>query len=80
MIVSEQTYPVREFSVSDAVGELDLTGAPFIVFRHAANGRVNLVFRRPDGHIGWIDPQGPQPRGTESGGAKPARESGPGLH
>jgi hypothetical protein len=27
-----------------------------IVFRHAGHGRVNLVYRRPDGHIGWVDP------------------------
>ena len=36
--------------------ELDLTGTPVVVFRHAGHGRVNLVYRRADGHIGWIDP------------------------
>ena len=36
--------------------ELDLTGAAAVVFRHAGHGRVNLVYRRADGHIGWIDP------------------------
>ena len=36
--------------------ELDLTGAPVVVFRHAGHGRVNLVYRRADGHIGWVDP------------------------
>ena len=36
--------------------ELDLTGASVMVFRHAGHGRVNFVYRRPDGHIGWIDP------------------------
>ena len=36
--------------------ELDLTGAPVVVFRHAGHGRVNLVYRRPDGNVGWIDP------------------------
>ena len=36
--------------------ELDLTGVPVVVFRHAGHGRVNLVYRRADGHIGWIDP------------------------
>jgi hypothetical protein len=39
--------------------DLDLTGAPVIVFRHAGNGRVNIVYRRLDGHIGWVDPAGP---------------------
>jgi len=42
--------------VSEAVVELDLTGAPAIVFVHAGTGRVNVVYRRSDGMIGWIDP------------------------
>ena len=36
--------------------ELDMTGAPVVVFRHAGHGRVNLVYRRADGNVGWIDP------------------------
>ena len=36
--------------------ELDMTGAPVMVFRHASHGRVNLVYRRADGNVGWIDP------------------------
>jgi alpha-beta hydrolase superfamily lysophospholipase len=42
-------------SVSEAVIDLDMTGAAALVFRHAGHGRVNVVYRRPDGHIGWID-------------------------
>jgi hypothetical protein len=38
------------------VTELDLTGAPVVVFRHAAHGGINIVYRRSDGHFGWIDP------------------------
>jgi alpha-beta hydrolase superfamily lysophospholipase len=38
------------------VQDLDLAGAPVLVFRHAGHGRVNIVYRRADGHIGWIDP------------------------
>ena len=41
---------------AEAVMELDMTGAPVVVFRHAGHGRVNLVYRRVDGHVGWIDP------------------------
>ena len=33
-----------------------MTGAPVVVFRHAGHGRINLVYRRADGNIGWIDP------------------------
>src|SRR5262249_38652802 len=56
VIIAESTTALKRLSVSDAVMELDLTGAPVIVFRHAGHGRVNLVYRRADGHIGWIDP------------------------
>jgi ribosomal subunit interface protein len=56
VIIAESTTALKRLSVSDAVMELDLTGAAVVVFRHAGNGRVNLVYRRGDGHIGWIDP------------------------
>jgi ribosomal subunit interface protein len=55
-IIAESVTLLRRFSVSEAVQELDMTGAPVLVFRHAGHGRVNVVYRRPDGHIGWIDP------------------------
>ena len=57
VIIAETTTALRQLSVSEAVMELDLAGCPVIVFRHAGHGRVNLVYRRSDGHIGWIDPQ-----------------------
>jgi ribosomal subunit interface protein len=56
VIIAETTTAFKRLSVSDAVMELDLTGAAVVVFRHAGHGRVNLVYRRGDGHIGWIDP------------------------
>ena len=56
VIIAESTTVLKEFSVSEAVMELDMTGAPVVVFRHASHGRVNLVYRRPDGNVGWIDP------------------------
>jgi ribosomal subunit interface protein len=55
VIIAESTTRMKPLSVSEAVIELDLTGAPVLVFRHAGHGRVNVVYRRPDGHIGWID-------------------------
>jgi len=57
VIIAESSTTLRELSVSDAVTELDMTGAPVVVFRHAAHGGVNVVYRRADGHFGWIDPQ-----------------------
>ena len=56
VIIAESTTALKRLSVSEAVMELDLTGVPVVVFRHAGHGRVNLVYRRSDGHIGWIDP------------------------
>jgi len=56
VIIAEATTVFKRLSVSEAVIELDMTGAPVVVFRHAGNGRVNLVYRRTDGNVGWIDP------------------------
>lgn len=56
VIIAESTTALKSLSVSEAVMELDLTGAPVIVFRHAGQGRINVVYRRSDGNIGWIDP------------------------
>jgi ribosomal subunit interface protein len=54
--IAESTSALPELSVRDAVAELDLTGAPVVVFRHAGSGAINIVYRRRDGNIGWIDP------------------------
>ena len=58
VIIAESTTTLKQLSVSEAVMELDMTGAPVVVFRHASHGRINLVYRRPDGNVGWIDPPG----------------------
>ena len=56
VVVAETKTPVALLSVAEAVVELDLTGMPVVVFRHATSGRVNVVYRRLDGNIGWIAP------------------------
>ncbi len=56
VIIAETTMPLRRLSVSEAVMELDLTGAPVMVFQHGSSGRVNVIYRRPDGNVGWVDP------------------------
>ena len=55
-VIAESTSSLSQMTVRDAVLQLDFTGAPALVFRHASHGRVNMVYRRADGHIGWIDP------------------------
>jgi ribosomal subunit interface protein len=57
MIIAETEATVKTLTVSMAVMELDLTGAPVQLFRNAAHGGLSVVYRRPDGNIGWIDPE-----------------------
>jgi len=55
-IVAETRMQLATLPVASAVLQLDLQDNPVYVFRNAGSGDVNLVYRRPDGNIGWIDP------------------------
>ncbi len=55
-VIAEPSSGIREMTVSGAARELDSTNAQVVVFRRASDGRMNVVYRRPDGNIGWIDP------------------------
>ncbi|WP_342780143.1 sigma 54 modulation/S30EA ribosomal C-terminal domain-containing protein [Devosia ginsengisoli] len=55
-VIAETTKNLRQLSVEEAVMELDLTGGQVVMFRHAGHGGLNVVYRRSDGNIGWIDP------------------------
>jgi hypothetical protein len=57
VIIAESETELKTLTVSMAVMEMDLTEAQTIVFRNAAHGGLSVVYRRPDGNIGWIDPQ-----------------------
>ncbi len=56
VIVAETAAKVKTMTVGMAVMELDLTEAPVVMFRNAGNGGLNVVYRRSDGNVGWIDP------------------------
>jgi ribosomal subunit interface protein len=56
VIIAESTTTMNTQSVAQAVVQLDLTDHPVVVFKNAANGQVNVVYRRGDGNIGWVDP------------------------
>lgn len=58
VVVAETQTVIRELSVSDAVMQLDLADKPLLVFQNAGHGRINVVYRRADGNVGWIDPGG----------------------
>ena len=55
-VIAETTANLRRLSVGEAVMELDLSQSDVVVFRHAGHGGLNVVYRRADGNIGWIDP------------------------
>ncbi len=55
-IIAEEAADLETLTVSGAVMALDLSEAQVVVFRHAVHGGINVVYRRSDGHIGWIDP------------------------
>lgn len=54
-VIAETASALRQMSVGEAVMELDLTQAEVVMFRHAGHGGLNVVYRRADGNIGWID-------------------------
>jgi ribosome hibernation promoting factor len=58
IIIAEAETMVHEMAVSDAVMQMDISDRPFVVFRNVRDGEINVVYRRDDGHIGWIDPAG----------------------
>jgi len=55
VIVAEYTTNIHRRTVGDAVMQLELGEQPVVMFHNAGNGNLNVVYRRPDGHIGWID-------------------------
>lgn len=56
-IIAEMQLDIPEVSVSDAVMRLDLGELQTLMFRNSAHGGLNVVYRRTDGNIGWIDPK-----------------------
>src|SRR4051812_14184636 len=67
MIIAETQASLKVMTVSMAVMELDLTESQAIVFRNAAHNGLSVVYRRPDGNIGWIDPERTRAGGSVSG-------------
>lgn len=57
LVIAESTVSVRTMTVSMAVLQLDLSKDPALMFRNAAHGGLNVVYRRADGNVGWIDPE-----------------------
>lgn len=66
VIIAEMSMEIPEATVGEAVMRMDLADVSTLMFRNRAHGGLNVVYRRPDGNIGWIDPQG-----TKSGPQRP---------
>lgn len=56
LVVAETAEKIKTMSVAEAVMQLELAEQPALLFKHATSERINLVFRRADGNIGWVDP------------------------
>ncbi len=69
-VVAELETQIQSLAVSDAVMQLELRDLPFLLFKNPAHGGYNVVYRRKDGNIGWIDPDGLSNRNKD--GAKRA--------
>ncbi|MCW8841884.1 MAG: ribosome-associated translation inhibitor RaiA [Rhodobacteraceae bacterium] len=56
MIIAEMEAKIPSLSVGEAVMQMELAGVPVVVFHNEAKNGLNVVYRREDGNIGWIDP------------------------
>jgi len=57
VVVAEMQTRLQTLTVGEAVMRLDLTGEAAMMFRNSAHGGLNMVYRRADGNIGWVDPK-----------------------
>jgi len=55
-IIAEMAHEIATLTVGEAVMRLDLADSPALMFRNRAHGGLNVVYRRADGNVGWIDP------------------------
>jgi len=58
VVVAEMTTAIPSLTVSEAVMRMDLAELPALLFRNTSHGGLNMVYHRPDGNIGWVDPRG----------------------
>jgi len=56
VIIAEMTTAIKSLTVGEAVMQMELAHSQFLMFKNDANGRLNIVFQRDDGNVGWIDP------------------------
>ena len=57
VVIAEMTTEIATLTPGEAVMRLDLADIPAMMFRNSSHGGLNVVYRRPDGNVGWIDPR-----------------------
>lgn len=57
-VIAERPDSVQTLTVSEAVMKMDLGNLPALMFYNSAHGRINFIYRRDDGNIAWVDPDG----------------------
>ncbi len=57
-VVAEMATEIPSLTVSEAVMRMDLAELPALMFRNSSHSGLNMIYRRSDGNIGWIDPRG----------------------
>jgi hypothetical protein len=58
-VIAESPAEISRLSVGEAVMRMDLADQTVLMFRNSTSGEFNVIYRRSDGHIGWIDPSRP---------------------
>lgn len=79
MVIAETEREVRTMTVGMAVLELELSNYPVLLFRNVTHGEISVVYRRPDGNIGWIDPERVR-AAREAANGRPAAANGDGAN
>jgi ribosomal subunit interface protein len=64
VVVAVLATTIDTLTVSEAVMRMDLADLPALMFRNRGHGGLNMVYRRPDGNVGWVDPKGSQGTGA----------------
>lgn len=57
-VIAELSTSIQVMTVSEAVMRMDLSGQPALLFRNANHDGINMVYKRSDGNVGWVDPEG----------------------
>src|SRR5258708_15791454 len=70
VVIAEMSTELPRLTVSEAVMRMDLADAPVLLFRNRSHGELNVLYRRGDGNVGWIDPALEPGRGRNGNAAR----------